>query len=580
MVKQKGPDKVWRLAEEIEAAKTLAAELKLSPIVANLLLRRDVTSVAAAKLFLRPDLAQLHTPKKMKGIATAVTLITDAIAAGDKICIYGDFDCDGVTSTALLYETLMEMGADAYPFIPNRFQHGYGLNSGVIKELAEKKYRLIVTVDNGIANYSEIEAAKKLGVKVIVTDHHQPPPTLPAAEAIVNPRQPGCAYPFKDLAGVGVAFKLAQALAAKSGNQINIEKKLDLVAIGTVADIVPLLGENRVLVTKGLELINTSPRPGIAALKLISGLRDDKVSSEQVSYLLAPRFNAAGRMSTARYGLKLLLTGDRLTAKSLALELNRYNQDRQNIENKVLLDAISRIEKDGLSNSSSIVLASATWHEGVSGIVASRLIERYNRPTILFTEKDGVLKGSGRSIPNVNIFAALSHCRELLIGFGGHQAAVGVRLKKENLTRFTNYFNSVLDEMFDIDELVDVINVDAAVELDQLSDKILEEIEELEPFGKSNPMPKFVTSGVYLDEQRRLGKGENLRFLVRSDNYAFNTIGFRLNNIDKIFNHKQTADIVYQLGRDRWKGDNSLQLRLVDIKLNDDSSTTPSRFNG
>lgn len=580
MVKQKGPDKVWRLAEEIEAAKTLAAELKLSPIVANLLLRRDVTSVAAAKLFLRPDLTQLHTPKKMKGMATAVTLITDAIAAGDKICIYGDFDCDGVTSTALLYETLMEMGADAYPFIPNRFQHGYGLNAGVIKELAEKKYRLIVTVDNGIANYSEIEAAKKLGVKVIVTDHHQPPPTLPAAEAIVNPRQPGCAYPFKDLAGVGVAFKLAQALAVKSENQINIEKKLDLVAIGTVADIVPLLGENRVLVTKGLELINTSPRPGIAALKLISGLRDDKVSSEQVSYLLAPRFNAAGRMSTARYGLKLLLTGDRLTAKSLALELNRYNQDRQNIENKVLLDAISRIEKDGLSNSSSIVLASATWHEGVSGIVASRLIERYNRPTILFTEKDGVLKGSGRSIPDVNIFAALSHCRELLIGFGGHQAAVGVRLKKENLARFTNYFNSVLDEMFDIDELVDVINVDAAVELDQLSDKILQEIEELEPFGKSNPMPKFVTSGVYLDEQRRLGKGENLRFLVRSDNHAFNTIGFRLNNIDKIFNHKQTADIVYQLERDRWKGDNSLQLRLVDIKLNDDSSTTPSRFNG
>ena len=485
MIEEKVSDKVWRIAEEIEMAKTFAAELKVSPIIANLLMRRNITSVAAAKLFLHPSLAQLHAPESMRGISAAVEPITTTISAGNKICIYGDFDCDGVTSTALLYETLKEMGANVYPFIPNRFNHGYGLNADIIRELAEKEYRLIVTVDNGIANHQEIEAAKKLGLMVIITDHHQPAPTLPDADVIVNPRQVGCDYPFKDLAGVGVAFKLAQALAAKPGSRIDIEKKLDLVAIGTVADIVPLLGENRVLVAKGLKSINQSPRPGIAALKSISGLRDDKVTSGQVSYILAPRFNAAGRMSSARYGLKLLLTDDYSEAKSLALELNRYNQSRQKIENEILSDAIIRIEKDRLYRSNSIVLSSPDWHQGVSGIVASRLIERYYRPTLLFTESDGVLKGSGRSIPNVNLFTALSGCRELLISFGGHKAAAGIRLKKENLAKFTERFNSVLTDLFDGDELVDVVDIDAAIELGELSDKILQEIEGLEPDRKS-----------------------------------------------------------------------------------------------
>jgi len=575
MAKEQRPDKVWQLAKNLEAAKALGAELEVSPITANLLLRRNISSAAAARLFLYPDLNQLHAPEKMSGISAAVEVITAAVSAGDKICIYGDFDCDGITSTALLYETLCEMGADVYPFVPNRFQHGYGLNTDIISELADKKYHLIITVDNGIANYREVAAAKKLGIKVIVTDHHQPQATLPPADAVVNPRQPDCGYPFKELAGVGVAFKLAQALAAEPGSRINIEKKLDLVAIGTVADIVPLLGENRVLVTKGLELINKSPRPGIAALKLISGLRDNKVTSGQVSYMLAPRFNAAGRISSARYGLKLLLTNDYSQAKSLALELNRYNQERQKIENEILSDALGRIEKDGLHKSNSIILSSPAWHEGVSGIVASRIIERYYRPTLLFTESNGVLKGSGRSIPNVNLFKALTDCQELLISFGGHKAAAGVRLRKENLAKFTERFNSVLADLLDVEELVDIIKVDAAVGLDDISDKILEEIEQLEPFGKSNPTPKFMTSGIYLGDQRRIGKGDNLRFLVSSEGHAFNTVGFRLADIDKIFNHKHTADIVYQLGRDRWNGGNALQLRLVDIKLREDSSDTP-----
>lgn len=577
--------KVWHIVQLADQAGDLAAKLRISPLAAQLLIQRGIVTPKSAKLFLNPGLSQLHSSLKMRGISEAAGLLSGAIAKGEKICVYGDFDVDGITATALLYEVIRELGGNVHPFIPDRFRHGYGLNSEIIAQLAEKKYCLVVTVDNGIANCSEVGLAKKLGLKIIITDHHQPAEILPAADVVVNPKQRGCEYPFKELAGVGVAFKLAQALSEENGRPELAASYLDLVALGTIADIVPLLDENRVLVTEGLRRINNSPRPGIEKLKEVSGLGGSEITAGQVGFVLAPRINAAGRMMNARDGFDLLISGDGVSAARLAAKLNRHNQQRRQVEEVVLKQALAEVSKNGFDQAKAIVLASSEWHDGVKGIVASRLIDRYFKPTILFSERNGVLKGSGRSIPALDLYAALSRCSDLLTGFGGHRAAAGITLKPENFTSFRERFTEVVGEMICDEDLVDTLSIDARVDIADISEQLLADINCLAPFGSGNPLPKFLTKGVFLDGQRRMGSGEHLQFVIQSQGRAVDAVGFKLKDIDKVCAHLGSADVVYQLGRRQWKDSDFLQLRLVDIKLHDNpvksvgvAKTPPQRF--
>lgn len=561
--------RAWRIAAATPEADDLAAKLNISKLLAHLLVQRGVTTIKTAKRFLNPNLNELHSASEMKGVAEAVSIILKAIASADKICIYGDFDVDGVTAAALMYEVVRELGGRVFPFIPNRFRHGYGLNADILGQLADKGYRLLITVDNGIAASDEVELAKSLGMQVIVTDHHRPAATLPPADAVIDPKQPGCDYPFKDLAGVGVVFKLAQALGQAAGRPHIAVKHLDFVALGTIADLVPLLSENRVLVSEGLKIINNLPRPGIKKLMEVSGLEESEITSGQIGYVLAPRLNAAGRLSVARDSFNLLVTDDVTMARNLAIKLNRQNQQRQQIEESVLRQALEQVEKEVSKEDKAIVLASPGWHDGVKGIVASRLIERYFRPVILFTERDGVLKGSGRSIPTLDIYEALSNCRDLLISFGGHRAAAGINLAAENFELFRERFNQAVGEMLDEDDLIDTLLIDAEVDIAEVSNEMLKEINRLAPFGAGNPQPKLLSRGVFLDGQRRLGNGEHLQLIIQAKGCALDAVAFKIKEIDDVFNHRTAADVVYQLGKRQWNGEHNLQLQLVDFRLHD-----------
>lgn len=559
--------KIWKVERAEKQADALAKALNISPLLAHLLVKRGVTSENETKNFLNPRLVHLRPPDTMTGTVQAAETIKEAIRTGKKICVYGDFDVDGLTSTALLYEIITTLGGTVFPFIPDRRRHGYGLNVEIVEELGRKNYDLLITVDNGISNRKEVEAATDLGISVIITDHHLPPPDdLPQATAIVNPKQPGCQYPFKELAGVGIAFKLAQVLCSLSHREELVWDKLDLAALGTIADIAPLIDENRVLAVEGLKVINENPRPGISALLAASGIKGE-ISSEQVSFILAPRLNAAGRMFSARDGFDLLVCDDPEKCGVLAAKLERYNRQRQRIEEKVLREALARIETERLHEAPSIVAASENWHDGVKGIVAARIVERFYRPAILFSEQDGVLKGSARSIPPLDVTEAISRCGDLTLAFGGHRAAAGLRVAKGDLDRFRERFNDVCAEMLMGTDLTETLKIDTELDIGDINDGLLDEIDKLAPFGAGNPVPKFLTRGLYLDGQSRMGEGKYIKFLAQNNGHALEVVGFRQDNIDEIFNHRYQADLVYQVGRRRFNDDDFLQLKLVDIKL-------------
>jgi len=557
--------KEWRLVDvDLKAARRISKSHDLSLPIAKLLASRGLTKPKDIKSWFEPDLADLHKPAGLTGTGTATKIILETIKAGGRIAVFGDFDVDGITSTALLTTVFRQLGADVTPIIPDRFGGGYGLDADAVRAVAGGGAKILVTVDCGIGNVAEIALAKDLGLKTIVVDHHEPPAVLPAADVIINPRRPGCVYPFKDLAGVGLAFKLAQVLADAVDRPRVALDQLDLVALGTVADLASLVGENRILVYHGLARIEAYPRPGLTALREVSGLNHGPLTATQISFGLAPRLNASGRLASAETAFDLLMTENVGEARKLALELDAHNRERQKIERKMFAEAVEMIEVQGYKNS--LVLASEDWHEGVKGILASRLTERYSRPAIMFSVRDGLCLGSGRSVPGFNLYEALEACKALLVRWGGHQAAAGVVVREEDFQAFKAAFEQAADRL-KAAPLTEYLTIDLELEPGDIGDRLSDELARLAPFGAGNPMPTMAMNRVFIDGRQTMGTTrEHLRFLLQAEAFVGEGVAFKVAEGSVLLDESKPLDVAFHLSRREFNGSSGLQLKVIDAR--------------
>ncbi|HQJ47214.1 MAG TPA: single-stranded-DNA-specific exonuclease RecJ, partial [Ignavibacteriaceae bacterium] len=460
----------------------------------------EIRTFTQAKHFFRPSLDSLHDPYLMHGMENATKRVIQALTENHPICIYGDYDVDGTCATALLYMFLKELGANVDFYIPRRLNEGYGLSKeGIDAIKSNYDAKLLITVDCGITAIEETDYANQLGMDVIICDHHQPKEELPEALAVLDPLKPECQYPFDYLSGAGVAFKLAQGVAEKIGKREMPLKYLDLVALAAAADIVPLTDENRVLVKEGLDKVNTDPRPGILALIESSSLQPGNLNSGQVVFTIAPRINAVGRLGDARRAVELLITDSVDEARILAKVLESENYERRKIDVDTFDNALQLVENSiDFDNELAIVLHQEEWHPGVIGIVASRLVEKYYRPTIMLTTIDGIAKGSARSITNFNIYEALQKCEDMLIHFGGHQAAAGLAVELDKLQEFKDKFNQIVKESINEEDLLPEVIIDAKIRFSDITPKFLRILDQFAPFGPENMRPVFLTENVEL----------------------------------------------------------------------------------
>jgi single-stranded-DNA-specific exonuclease len=478
--------------------------------------------------------------------------------------VFGDYDVDGVTAMALIKTTLAKMGADVVHYVPHRIKEGYGLSKDIPRLAKEKGVKLLITADCGTGSFQEIKELRSEGIEVIVTDHHEPlGEDLPGASAIINPKIKSSRYPYKDLAGVGVAYKFCQALTGEG-----LPDELDLVSLGTVADVVPLTGENRILVKEGLGRIAKTRRPGLEALLELSGIKDRKITSTFVSYILGPRINASGRMDTADIALQLILCESKHKAQELARLIEQYNRQRQKVENKIMEEAQHLIDKEiNFKKHKVIVIAKEDWHQGVLGIVASKLADRFYRPTILISLSEGVCKGSGRSIKNFHLFHALVECRQFLSNFGGHAHAVGLVITRDNIADFRDKINHLAEEKLRLEDLLPRLEVDMEVGLGDLDERSVDECAMLEPFGTGNPEPLLYTRNLALKGQmQELGR-ETLKFWVTDGQVTHQAIGFGMSYLKESLQNARTFDLAYTPRIDSWRGDESLILEVKDIFL-------------
>ncbi len=545
----------------------LAKSLQISPITAQILVNRGIENETEANLFLNCTLFDLPSPYLMKGMDRAIERIKKALENNERIAIYGDYDVDGVTSTALLYSFLKVLKANVTYYNPDRLKEGYGINIDAVKKLAEQGVSLIISGDCGITAVKEVEQAKELGVEFIVTDHHKPPQELPQAVSILNPKLSECKYPGKEIVGVGVIFNLVIALRRalrdegffKNGEP-NLGDYLDLVALGTVADCAPLLDVNRILVKEGIKRMQSPKRLGVQALKEASSIKGE-VTSYDLGFKLGPRINASGRMSTAENAVALFISENLGEARELAKELNEKNSNRQSTEAEIIKEAISLLESNpALIGANSIVLASRNWHPGIIGIVASRIVERYEKPTMLIAiTEDGVGKGSGRSLEGINIYAALSECRELFLQFGGHEQAAGLSIREENVEKFREMFDKALENCEE--QYEKKLKVDCAIELDSLTDSLISEFELLQPFGIGNPEPALLSKTVEVVSQR-IFKDKHLGFKVKKGTKLFDAIWF---NMKEPYTLPDKVDMVFTPEFNKWNGKKEIRLRVKDV---------------
>jgi single-stranded-DNA-specific exonuclease len=543
----------------------LAVELGVSPVIAGMLLRRGLTDPEAASRFLHPERSGFYDPFLMKDMEKAVDRIRQAIANRERIMVYGDYDADGATSTSLMYLALRKAGGQVEYYIPDRFEEGYGLNGPAILQAKERGFDLIVTVDNGISAVEEVRLARNLGLDLIVTDHHTPPQVLPEAYAILNPKQPDCGYPDKMLAGVGVAFKLAQALLGELP-----EEFLDLAAIGTIADLAPLLDENRLLAIYGLQRINRSPQVGIKALIEVSGLSGKDITAGHIGFSFGPRINASGRLDSAAYAVELLITEDEERARELADFLNQRNQERQEISGQIFEEAVVEIEAHPeMLTGRVLVVAKEGWNAGVIGIVASRLVEKYYRPTLMISITDGMGKGSARSIDGFHLYDAMAECRDLFDHFGGHKMAAGFSLAADRIDELRDRLNRTASEVLTTQDMIPKIEIDAELELSEVSMEFVREVEGLAPFGFGNPGPRFQLNGLTLERCRRVGQdGAHLQLVVRRGAAQLGGIAFQRGEEADLINEWQRLDLVGELNINEWNGKQSLQIQLSDWRPN------------
>ena len=566
-------EKRWKIKEITDeiSVTSLADSLNIPEVIAKLLILRDIKNFAQSKFFFRPEIDSIHDPFLMNGMEEATTRVIQALTENQPICVYGDYDVDGTCSTALLYLFLKELGANVEFYIPKRLTEGYGLSKSGIDYAKSKNISLLISVDCGITAVEETEYANELGIDLIICDHHQPKDELPKAFAVLDPLKPGCDYPFKYLSGAGVAFKLAQGVSERIGKRELPLAYLDLVALAGAADIVSLTDENRVLVREGLNLINTNPRPGIAALIEISGLKPGNLNSGQIVFTVAPRINAAGRLGDAERAVELFITKSKTEAKDLAKILESENIERRKIDEDTLAEALHIIENSlNLDVDIPIILHQDNWHPGVIGIVASRLVEKYYRPTIMLTTVDGVAKGSARSIANFNIYEALEKCEDLLIHFGGHKAAAGLAVEIDKLGVFREKFNKIVKESMTSDDLRPEISIDSHLKFSDITPKFLRIIDQFSPFGPGNMRPVFLSEDIQLAGNPRIvGKNHLLVSLRQTGSEKiFDAIGFNMGDyFELIKDNNHYLDIVYSIDKSTRNGRTFPQFRFKDLKV-------------
>lgn len=568
--------------EAHEQGARLAASLAVPAPVGRVLWARGYREPASADRFLTPRLDQLPDPFGLKGIEPAVARLAKALREREKICVYGDYDVDGVTSTALLVSMLRRMGGEVDFYVPQRLVEGYGLNVEAMHKLAARGVRLVVSADCGVTAVAEVDAAARLGLDVVVIDHHTASQDLPRAVAILNPHQPGCTFPGRELAAVGVAFHLLLALRKRLREQgwfsdkrpePNLREQLDLVALGTIADVVPLTGPNRVLVHFGLRELARGQRIGVLALKSVAQLAGE-VSAGDVGFKLGPRINAAGRLDDASVGVRLLLSEDLREARSLAGQLDKANAERQELQARIAGEAIEKAAQ--LEQRMSLVISSPGWHVGVVGIVASRLVEKFHRPAVVIAEDGGVAKGSGRSVEGFHLYDALARCSRTLTKFGGHKHAAGVTLDTARIAEFADALESEARAKLQRDQLVPRLRIDAELRPADIDLKLAQAFRRLAPFGAGNPEPVFLCSELtahevrLLPDKRGAGPGHlklrlgELRGVAEVDPPEFDAIGFGLGGTALAVGAR--LDAAFQLSVDEWNGAPRLQLKLKDLR--------------
>jgi single-stranded-DNA-specific exonuclease len=545
-----------------ERARSLAAALDAPMPVAHALVNRGLDTEEAARRFLEPALENLHDPRQMKGLEEGATRILDAVARGERILVQGDYDVDGITSTFLLHSVLRDLGARVEYRIPDRAKDGYGLTPEAIEEARRRQCSLVVTVDCGITAVESVDRAAQYGIDVVITDHHEPARELPRAFAVINPQQPGCGYPFRALAGVGVTFKLSERLLQGKGGIDHARRYLDVVALGTIADVVPLVGENRILASAGLELLNRGERPGLKALKTVARLEGKHISSSHVAFVLAPRINAAGRMGDAEQGLRLLMATQAGEAQACADALEGDNNRRRERDRVVLQEAEDQIRALP-ADSSAYVLWSKGWHVGVIGIVASRLVERYRRPAILIALEGERGRGSGRSLPGLNLVAMLEQCSDLLVTHGGHAIAAGLSVTPENLEALRERVERLVREQHDPARTVPRIEVDDELDPEHCGFDLVDWVERLSPHGLDNPEPVFQMLGVRLEHATAVGNRKHLRLRVRGrQGTSLDAIGFGMGDQVSAMQDAGRADLLFVPTRNEWDGESRVQLKL------------------
>lgn len=563
--------KIWKIASGFSSeAEELAKAIGISTLLAQLLLNRGISNPDTAVRFLLPDLKQLHDPFRFTQMEQAVQRIRQAFEKREAVLVYGDYDVDGITSIALMVRVLAKyLPGKLLYYIPKRLEEGYGLHLSSLEKALSKGVSLVITVDCGISAVEEARYLKERGVDLIITDHHEPQEILPDAYAIINPKVPGNGYPFTQLAGVGVAFKLLQGLAKLIPEiEPRLFENLDLVAFGTVADIVPLLEENRVLVKYGLEQLNQTNNIGLQALIEVLGLKNREINCGHIGFILAPRINAAGRLGNPSIGVKLFLCSDHNRAQQLAQELDQENQNRQEIENMVLAEAQAQIAADPrLNEEHAIVLAGEGWHLGVIGIVASRLVEIYHKPVILIGLEGEEGRGSGRSITGFNLFAAIEKCGQYLLRFGGHEFAAGLAIKRSEIPGFREAFYQLAKESLTEEDLIPTLKIESLIELSGVTLDLVRELKKLAPCGPSNPTPILGCKSLSLIGSRSVGEnGKHLKIKVKHKNIIREGIGFNLGFLYPELASSNEVDLAFSLEENNWNGSASVQLNLKDVR--------------
>ena len=566
--------KRWIIKEtDGQKVQALTETLKIHPLLCRILVARGIETFDQAKKYFRPDTSQLLDPWLMKDMDLAVKRILQSFNQKEKILVFGDYDVDGTSSVALMYQFLCEMYNPVFIdfYIPHRQREGYGISKAGIDFAFENKFNLIISVDCGIKSTDLVAYAGSLGIDFIICDHHLPDSHLPPAVAILNPKQNGCNYPYKELCGCGVAFKLITALnQALSIPEEICMNYLDYVAIAIAADIVPMTGENRVLCFLGLKKVNETPNHGIRALMFLSGLTPP-VSITSLVFTIAPRVNAAGRMDDARKAVLMFIADNYEQSLSYAKQLHSDNSDRREADSSITKEALAIIEKDEvLRNRKTTVLYRPHWHKGVVGIVASRLIENYYRPTIVLTKSGEFASGSARSVPGFNLFDALHACRQYLLGYGGHYAAAGMTLAVENVETFSRKFEEVVSETIDPKFLIPVIEIDTIIRFPDLDFQFHRIIEQMEPFGPDNNKPVLASLQVVDAGHSRLLKEKHLRLFLRQDDLIYSCIAFNMANKWPLVQSGKPIDIAYTLDINEWNGEKKLQLKILDIKPNEE----------